>query len=290
MLAKIRWLTVAGALILVAACASTSTTPSSTKSSGGLPISNSPTVTVSNTIAVTLAETDAKHMSIGLSGTVANAGKVTFIVANTGKKKHEFVVLKTPTLAANFAIASFESESDRIDEDAAGTNVGETGDMEPGTTKTLTIDLAPGHYALVCNLQGHYRMGMHLDFTVQPPANTIVVTLGETNAQQMFLDLSGATATSGKVTFLVSNAGKKTHEFVVLKTDTPAASFTIGSFEQETDRIDEDAAGTNVGETGDMKAGSTKTLTLTLAPGHYALVCNLQGHYRMGMRKDFTVS
>ena len=51
-------------------------------------------------------------------------------------------------------------------EDTAGTNVGETGDMEAGTTKTLTIDLAPGHYAFVCNLPGHYGQGMHTDFTV----------------------------------------------------------------------------------------------------------------------------
>ncbi|MGZ4189647.1 MAG: plastocyanin/azurin family copper-binding protein [Actinomycetota bacterium] len=38
--------------------------------------------------------------------------------------------------------------------------------MEAGTSKTLTITLKPGHYALVCNLPGHYRMGMHQDFVV----------------------------------------------------------------------------------------------------------------------------
>ena len=45
-------------------------------------------------------------------------------------------------------------------------NVGETGDMLPGSTKTLVIYLPPGHYAVVCNLQHHYAMGMHADFTV----------------------------------------------------------------------------------------------------------------------------
>jgi uncharacterized cupredoxin-like copper-binding protein len=45
----------------------------------------------------------------------------------------------------------------------------------------------------------------------------------------------------------------------------------------------------NVGETGDVKAGQTKVLSITLAPGHYAVVCNLPGHYRMGMHQDFTV-
>jgi uncharacterized cupredoxin-like copper-binding protein len=28
----------------------------------------------------------------------------------------------------------------------------------------LTIDLAAGHYAIVCNLPGHYAAGMHVDF------------------------------------------------------------------------------------------------------------------------------
>jgi uncharacterized cupredoxin-like copper-binding protein len=30
----------------------------------------------------------------------------------------------------------------------------------------LTADLSPGHYALVCNLPGHYKAGMHVDFWV----------------------------------------------------------------------------------------------------------------------------
>jgi len=28
------------------------------------------------------------------------------------------------------------------------------------------ITLAPGHYAVACNLPGHYRMGMHQEFQV----------------------------------------------------------------------------------------------------------------------------
>jgi len=80
-----------------------------------------------------------------------------------------------------------------------------------------------------------------------------------------------------------------THEFVVLKTDTPAASIPIGTFEGEQGRINEDTAGTNVGETGDLKAGATKTVTINLQPGHYVFLCNLPGHYMQGMRIDVTV-
>lgn len=117
-------------------------------------------------VSVALGETDISHMYMNLDTTTVPAGPVTFTVTNEGVKTHEFVVLQTDTQASGFPIVSFEGEKDRIDEDADGENLGETGDMEAGTTKTLTIDLAAGHYALICNLAGHYRMGMFSDLTV----------------------------------------------------------------------------------------------------------------------------
>ena len=41
--------------------------------------------------------------------------------------------------------------------------------MERGAVMMLTLNLAPGH-AVVCNLPGHYAMGMHQDFFVTPQA------------------------------------------------------------------------------------------------------------------------
>ena len=46
-------------------------------------------------------------------------------------------------------------------------NVGETGDLTPGAAKTVTLNLRAGHYALICNLPGHYKAGQHTDFTVR---------------------------------------------------------------------------------------------------------------------------
>ena len=288
--------------LTLAACGSSkvggSGAPGAFSTMAALPLtttSPSPGAAPASLIAVELGETDATHMFIKLSSATAAAGKVTFVVANQGTHTHEFVVLQTDTPAAEFPIASFEGETDRIDEDAAGTNVGETGDMKPGETKPLVIDnLQPGHYAVVCNLPGHYRMGMHEDMTAagSTPATAsdqAAVTLGEDDPTHMFIKLSEAAAPAGKVTFTVTNQGNHTHEFVVLQTNTPAANFPIKSFEGETDRIDEDTAGKNVGETGDMKPGESKKLVIDLPAGHFALVCNLPGHYRMGMHEDFTV-
>jgi uncharacterized cupredoxin-like copper-binding protein len=87
-------------------------------------------------------------------------------------------------------------------------------------------------------------------------------------------------ARAGKVTFAVRNTGKVTHEMVVIRTDKPAAGLLKGSRADETG---------NVGETGDLTPGAAKTFALTLKPGHYALICNLPGHYAAGQHTDFTV-
>jgi len=87
-------------------------------------------------------------------------------------------------------------------------------------------------------------------------------------------------APAGKVRFVVTNIGRGEHEFVVLKTNKPAGSLLKGN--------EADESG-NVGEIGSVKAGTAKTLNLTLKPGHYALICNLPGHYKTGQFADFYV-
>ena len=88
------------------------------------------------------------------------------------------------------------------------------------------------------------------------------------------------TAPPGKVTFVVRNAGKITHEFVVIRTAKPAGKLLKSA--------EADEAGA-VGEIGDLEAGTTRKLTLTLKKGHYALICNLPGHYKAGQYADFVV-
>lgn len=87
-------------------------------------------------------------------------------------------------------------------------------------------------------------------------------------------------AAAGKIMFAVQNSCRVTHEFVVLRTNKPAADPLRGS------RADESG---NVGETGDLKPGQARSITLSLRAGHYALICNLPGHYAAGQHTDFTV-
>jgi hypothetical protein len=87
-------------------------------------------------------------------------------------------------------------------------------------------------------------------------------------------------APKGRVRFVVTNIGKFRHEFVVLRTNKPAGNLLKGNEASE--------AGA-VGEIDGVPPGQARTLNLTLARGHYALICNLPGHYRTGQFADFYV-
>jgi uncharacterized cupredoxin-like copper-binding protein len=115
--------------------------------------------------------------------------------------------------------------------------------------------------------------------TATPPAPALPHKVG-VGLREFAVDTTSSTAAAGRVTFNVRNTGKVTHEFVVLRTAKPAGALLKGA------RADESG---NVGETGDLKAGASKKLTLNLKPGHYALICNLPGHYNAGQHADFTV-
>ncbi len=96
------------------------------------------------------------------TSTKAVPGTVTFAVRNSGTLTHEFVVLRAAKTAGNLASAG----AAEAPESGA---VGEIGEIRPDTTKRLTLALKRGHYALICNLKGHYNNGQFVDFYVRTP-------------------------------------------------------------------------------------------------------------------------
>jgi uncharacterized cupredoxin-like copper-binding protein len=116
-----------------------------------------PTATPTPAAAAPPIKIDLSEFAVQTSAATANAGKVTFSVANTGKIEHELVVLRTANAAADLG------KRRRIEEVI---HVGEVAGLKSGQTKTLTLTLEPGHYSLVCNLPGHYMAGMHADLTI----------------------------------------------------------------------------------------------------------------------------
>lgn len=86
------------------------------------------------------------------------SGKVTFVVTNTGKVKHDFVVLKTNLAPSKLPMAGAKAKE-------VG-RVGKTPVFGPKQTRKLTLTLKPGRYLLICNVPGHYMAGMRITFRV----------------------------------------------------------------------------------------------------------------------------
>ena len=58
----------------------------------------------------------------------------------------------------------------------------------------------------------------------------------------------------------------------------------------ETDSLGEASKNNGEGAGEGIVPGASGWMTITLAPGHYELVCNLAGHYRSGMFAELTVT
>jgi uncharacterized cupredoxin-like copper-binding protein len=103
-------------------------------------------------VGVTLNE-----MAISLSESRVPAGKVTFVARNAGKTEHELVVLRMPS-SGNFRVAAFKAEE-------LG-KIGEIDGVLPGKTRRATLALQPGRYIVICNVPGHYQLGMRAELVV----------------------------------------------------------------------------------------------------------------------------
>ena len=118
---------------------------------------------------------------------------------------------------------------------------------------------------------------------------------------------------AGNVVVTATNRGSETHELVIVRADDAASLPTKSDGSVDEDKIPETA---KPGEIPDIKAGTTITRTIDLAPGNYVAICNLvdtmgQGggmggmgngngggmgggqmghiHYQLGMVAKFTV-
>jgi len=100
------------------------------------------------------------NFKIAVAPKSAGHGKVTFDVKNTAAGvEHELVVIKTSRKAANLPVNGEGEASEK----------GSVGEVElgGGKSKKLTLNLKAGHYAVICNIGSHYKLGMHADFTVK---------------------------------------------------------------------------------------------------------------------------
>lgn len=106
----------------------------------------------------------------------------------------------------------------------------------------------------------------------------------------LYLDLSDfkidsdhATVPAGKVVFGIRNHATMLHEVKIIKTDLAVDALPV---DQGSAKAKEDG---KVGELANIAAGASRKLVLDLPAGKYVVICNVAGHYQLGMRVSLEV-
>lgn len=110
-------------------------------------------------------------------------------------------------------------------------------------------------------------------------ASEVSVTLKE-----FTFEPSPASVKAGEVTFAAKNAGAAPHELAVVKSDADPKKLPVK------DGLMDESASKPLGRTPNLAAGASGTVKVKLEPGKYVLLCNVPGHYSLGMAVPFTVN
>ena len=104
---------------------------------------------------------DLKEYSITLNTPTVKAGIVKFGIRNLGTMVHDFDVIKTDLAPDKLPIdvASAKAKTDGL--------VKQMINIAQGRATTLEAQLEAGHYVIICNVAGHYQLGMRAELTVQ---------------------------------------------------------------------------------------------------------------------------
>ncbi len=96
---------------------------------------------------------------------VVPAGTVSFRILNQGPTTHELIVVRTDLAPDKLPL---QPDGLTVNEEAPGIDLlDEVEGLDIDDRETLALRLAPGHYVLYCNLEGHYLGGMHEALTVR---------------------------------------------------------------------------------------------------------------------------
>lgn len=102
-------------------------------------------------------------MAVRTNVSSVKAGNVTFDVTNLSRSiVHEMIVVAVEN--PNTPLP-YDYNTGQIPEKQVKM-LGETKEMAPNAEKTITLDLKPGFYLLICNVPGHYAAGMWAPLTV----------------------------------------------------------------------------------------------------------------------------
>jgi hypothetical protein len=242
----------------------------------------------------------AKEFSYDAPDTVT-AGMVTIKLLNQGKELHHVQLLKLDEGHTAAELGEGLKHMKPTDppppwiHEVAGPN-----SPIPGTGEfSITEDIAPGNYAIVCFIPGadhipHAMKGMVKALTVVPatsasaaaPASDISVTLSD------YAFAVTPAITSGKHVIKIENSASQAHEMLIAQL---APGKTPADLAKWVDDMKGPPPATPMGGISGMTKGATVYVPVDLPPGEYGLLCFLpdakdgKPHVAHGMMTQFTV-
>jgi uncharacterized cupredoxin-like copper-binding protein len=105
---------------------------------------------------------DMKEYSVTLNTPTLKAGVVKIGIRNIGTMVHDFDLIKTDLPFDKLPIdnAAAKANTDGL--------VRQMQNIAPNRVTTLEVSLAAGSYVIICNVAGHYQLGMRAALKVEP--------------------------------------------------------------------------------------------------------------------------
>lgn len=116
-----------------------------------------------------------------------------------------------------------------------------------------------------------------------PPSDTTEAPTLNAELSDFKIILDRASVPAGHIVLGIRNHAAMTHEVKVIRTDVAPDKLPIDG---GTAKVQEDG---KAGELLNIGGGASRKLVLDLAPGSYVVLCNIAGHYQLGMRAGLEV-
>ncbi len=227
------------------------------------------------------------------------AGETTVRVVNAGRELHHvlFVRLNGDHDAADLAAAM---KGDGPPPRWAHMDGGPNGVSPGDTSLATTVPLVAGHYAVLCMIPGpdgvpHVAKGMIGDLVVRPAAYPVAATKPAYDATITLFDYGyreSTPITRATREVLVRNDGAQPHEIELARLLPGKTMADLAAWAQ---KMDSPPPAEFIGGVSPIAPGGTNALSLSLRPGHYAMLCFLPDakdhapHIAHGMVQEFTV-
>jgi uncharacterized cupredoxin-like copper-binding protein len=158
-------------IVAVAACGSTASTASSqpTVAPTAPPTVSPAPASASPVPSATVSTEPSQAPEISLyewkvvAATSLKAGKTTFTISNFGAVPHELLIFKSKLPLSAYPT---DKAGDIVEDGPGITLLSDGENIDPTGSQVRTVDLAPGTYAFLCNIPGHFKAGMFAVVTV----------------------------------------------------------------------------------------------------------------------------